>query len=66
MRDYRIIAASIVVGFILHAFIMITFKKPTAGQVCVENITKTIAYKRIQKYQDRGLYIQQMCGQSGN
>jgi hypothetical protein len=66
MNDYRIIAAGIIIGFILHAFIITTFEKPTAGQLCVENMKKTKAYKKQKKHFDKGTYIQMMCGQANN
>lgn len=64
MRKDYLIPLAILVGFILHAFIMTTFEKPTAGQICIENIKKSDAYKKIKKHTKKARYVMMMCGPS--
>ena len=66
MRKDYLIPLAILVGFILHAFIMTTFEKPTAGQACVEHMKTTKEYKSKKREFDKGQYLLMFCGQSGN
>lgn len=65
MQKAIIIGASIIIGFVIHAYILNSNVQQTAGEHCVEQMKKTDEYKNKNPY-DKESFIAYRCASYSN